>query len=131
MRASIMPATRSGRALRSFQHALLVLSCFLPRLKSSFIVVNMVEIKGDLPDQHTTVFAVDVPGALDHPDVLSAVPPNLQRATARLSFPPSYAVVGVYRLATDRTLFVPVWEKCRHGAVRGAGVALVWVRSWF
>lgn len=74
-----------------------------------------------------------LPGSLVLNDLpispLAAVPQSLQRATARLSFPPSYIVVGVYRLATDRTLYVPVWDKCRHGAKRGAGIAFIWVRA--
>lgn len=61
-----------------------------------------------------------------HP--LQGVPEGLRRATQRLQFPPSYVVVGVYRLFTDKTLSVPAWDKCRHGAVRGATVALTWVR---
>lgn len=55
------------------------------------------------------------------------VPENLRAATARLQFPPSYAIVGVYRLFTDKSLTRPAWEKCKHGVQRGAGVALVWV----
>ena len=57
------------------------------------------------------------------------VPHNLRRATARLQFPPSYVVVGVYRFCTDKNLYVPAWKKCQHGVVRGLGVGLVWVRS--
>ncbi|KAL0565979.1 hypothetical protein V5O48_016039 [Marasmius crinis-equi] len=56
----------------------------------------------------------------------SEVPQNLQRATHRLQFPPSYVVVGVYRLFTDRTLYVPAWQKCKHGTVRGGVVGAVW-----
>ena len=55
------------------------------------------------------------------------VPESLRASTARLQFPPSYAIVGVYRLFTDKNLLIPAWKKCEHGAVRGAGVALVWV----
>ena len=55
------------------------------------------------------------------------VPENLRRATSRLQFPPSYVVVGFYRLITDRTLRVPAWQKCKHGFVRGASVGLIWV----
>ncbi|KAL1950365.1 hypothetical protein VTO73DRAFT_5489 [Trametes versicolor] len=54
------------------------------------------------------------------------VPAPLGRATSRLQFPPSYVVVGFYRLVTDRNLYVPAWQKCKHGFVRGATVALVW-----
>ena len=55
------------------------------------------------------------------------VPANLRASTSRLQFPPSYVVVGVYRLITDKSLRVPAWEKLKHGVVRGAAVALVWV----
>ena len=55
------------------------------------------------------------------------VPNNLRAATARLRFPPAYVVVGVYRLFTDKNIAWPVWQKCKHGVVRGAGVALTWV----
>ncbi|KAJ6631553.1 hypothetical protein B0H10DRAFT_1772935 [Mycena sp. CBHHK59/15] len=54
------------------------------------------------------------------------VPSSLVRATSRLQFPPSYVIVGVYRLFTDKHLFVPAWQKCKHGAQRGAVVGLVW-----
>jgi len=56
------------------------------------------------------------------------VPEHLQRATLRLNFPPSYVVVGVYRLFTDKSLSKPAWDKCRHGVQRGAIVGSVWVR---
>ncbi|KAI0629737.1 hypothetical protein C8Q77DRAFT_1138152 [Trametes polyzona] len=59
------------------------------------------------------------------------VPTNLRRATSRLQFPPSYVVVGFYRLVTDRNLYVPAWQKCKHGFVRGASVALVWAVGTF
>ena len=45
----------------------------------------------------------------------------------RLGFPPVYVVVGAYRLLTDKNLYVPMWEKCKHGFVRGAIVGLGWV----
>ncbi|KZW02814.1 hypothetical protein EXIGLDRAFT_601302 [Exidia glandulosa HHB12029] len=48
-----------------------------------------------------------------------------QRAV-RLSFPPSYCLVGVYRLLHDPTLRSPIWDKCKHGVVRGGIVGLVW-----
>ncbi|KAJ8081135.1 hypothetical protein PM082_017978 [Marasmius tenuissimus] len=54
------------------------------------------------------------------------VPDNLVRATNRLQFPPSYVVVGVYRLCTDRGLLIASWQKCKHGTVRGAVVGAVW-----
>jgi hypothetical protein len=54
--------------------------------------------------------------------------PNLARATLRLEFPPSYVFVGVYRLITDKNLYGPVWDKCKHGTRRGAIVGGNWVR---
>ncbi|KAJ3970676.1 hypothetical protein EV361DRAFT_914949 [Lentinula raphanica] len=56
----------------------------------------------------------------------SELPETLKRSSHRLQFPPSYALVGVYRLCTDPNLYVPVWQKCQHGTVRGAVVGLVW-----
>jgi hypothetical protein len=55
------------------------------------------------------------------------VPDSLQRATLRLGFPPSYVVVGAYRLLSDKALFIPIWEKCRNGFFKGAAVGCVWV----
>jgi hypothetical protein len=54
------------------------------------------------------------------------VPPSLARATLRLEFPPSYVLVGVYRLFTDKHLYKPAWDKCRHAARRGAIVGAIW-----
>jgi len=54
------------------------------------------------------------------------VPDSLRGSTHRLAFPPSYVVVGVYRLLTDKTLFLPVWDKCRNGFLRGVAVGSVW-----
>ncbi|KAJ3853346.1 hypothetical protein EV368DRAFT_39093 [Lentinula lateritia] len=54
------------------------------------------------------------------------LPDHLKRSSHRLQFPPSYALVGVYRLCTDQNLYVPVWQKCQHGTVRGAAVGIVW-----
>ncbi|KAJ3732662.1 hypothetical protein DFJ43DRAFT_1072064 [Lentinula guzmanii] len=54
------------------------------------------------------------------------LPDHLKSSSQRLQFPPSYALVGVYRLCTDKNLYVPVWQKCQHGTVRGAAVGLVW-----
>lgn len=59
------------------------------------------------------------------------VPDHLRRATARLRFPSSYVIVGVYRLVTDKNLFVPAWKKCEHGVVRGLGVGLLWTVTTF
>ncbi|KAI0066753.1 hypothetical protein BV25DRAFT_1820822 [Artomyces pyxidatus] len=58
--------------------------------------------------------------------VLEKIPPALERATLRLEFPPSYVVVGAYRLLTDKLLFVPIWKKCKHGFLRGLGVGAGW-----
>lgn len=55
------------------------------------------------------------------------VPDNLKRASLRMEFPPSYILVGVYRLFTDKAVYKPAWDKCKHGARRGAIVGLVWV----
>ncbi|KAG9012818.1 hypothetical protein FRB90_006499, partial [Tulasnella sp. 427] len=43
-----------------------------------------------------------------------------------LKFTPAYCIVGIYRLITDRHVRKPVWDKCKHGVVRGAAVAGVW-----
>jgi hypothetical protein len=56
------------------------------------------------------------------------VPSNLQRVTLRLQFTPTYVIVGVYRLFTDESLYVPAWKKCKHATIRGAVVSMVWVR---
>lgn len=61
------------------------------------------------------------------PSKNSNIPDSLQRATQRLGFPPSYVVVGVYRLVFDKTLIFPVWQKCRSGFLRGVAVGSVWV----
>lgn len=55
-------------------------------------------------------------------------PPELERASYRLQFSPSYAIVGIYRLATDKSLYRPAWDKCKHGTQRGLIVGFVWVR---
>ena len=70
------------------------------------------------PDAHLALFEKS----------LEDVPEDLKRATLRLDFTPSYVVVGVYRLFTDRTLLRPAWDKCKHAARRGAIVGAVWVR---
>ncbi|KAI5998289.1 hypothetical protein EDD15DRAFT_2245036 [Pisolithus albus] len=54
------------------------------------------------------------------------VPDNLQHATLRLNFPPSYVIVGVYRLFTDKSLYKPAWDKCKHGVQRGAVIGFIW-----
>ncbi|KAJ7169123.1 hypothetical protein C8R43DRAFT_982387 [Mycena crocata] len=69
------------------------------------------------PEAQDSLFATD-PAA--------KVPESLIRATSRLQFPPSYVIVGVYRLFTDKLLYVPAWQKCQHGVQRGAVVGLIW-----
>ncbi|KAF8887116.1 hypothetical protein BD779DRAFT_1441132 [Infundibulicybe gibba] len=54
------------------------------------------------------------------------VPSHLARANFRLEFPPSYAIVGVYRFCTDKLLYVPAWDKCRHATRRGVIVGVIW-----
>lgn len=70
---------------------------------------------------------VQLPGGLAPPPPPAHVPENLHRATLRLEFPPSYVLVGVYRLCADKNLRKAAWDKCKHGFVRGAVVGLVWV----
>jgi len=66
-------------------------------------------------------------GALFDKSSLQHFPPTLARATMRLEFPPSYVLVGVYRLFTDKNLYKPAWDKCRHATRRGAIVGAIWV----
>jgi len=54
------------------------------------------------------------------------IPPTLARASQRLQFPPLYVIVGVYRLFTDKLLYVPVWNRCKH-VQKGALVGAIWV----
>ncbi|EJC98572.1 uncharacterized protein FOMMEDRAFT_161388 [Fomitiporia mediterranea MF3/22] len=49
----------------------------------------------------------------------------------RLAFPPIYVLVGAYRLLTDKNLYIPTWDKCKHGFVRGAIVGLGWATVTF
>lgn len=65
------------------------------------------------------------PALGNHPE--DQGPPELERASHRLSFPPSYVVVGIYRLVNDKSLLKPAWDKCRHGTQRGLAVGFVWV----
>ncbi|KDR86127.1 hypothetical protein GALMADRAFT_219127 [Galerina marginata CBS 339.88] len=64
-------------------------------------------------------------------DHMEHVPAALQRATMRMQFPPSYALVGVYRLFTDKLLYKPAWDKCRHATQRGAIVGGIWALLTF
>lgn len=57
------------------------------------------------------------------------IPTQLARASRRLGFPPSYVVVGAYRLLSDKTLLKPSWDKCKHAARRGAIVGAIWVST--
>ncbi|KAI3621277.1 hypothetical protein WG66_014508 [Moniliophthora roreri] len=75
----------------------------------------------DGPDAQDSLFKNDINKA-----EAEVIPENLVRATNRLQFPPSYAVVGVYRLCTDKALYIPAWQKCKHGTIRGAVVGVVW-----
>lgn len=68
----------------------------------------------------------DFPGSFPE-TIAGLVPPELERASRRLEFPPSYVVVGIYRLVTDRSLSRPAWDKCKHGTQRGLMVGFVWV----
>ncbi|GLB43805.1 hypothetical protein LshimejAT787_1403170 [Lyophyllum shimeji] len=63
--------------------------------------------------------------------LLENVPPTLVHATLRLQFPPTYVIVGVYRLFTDKLLYVPAWDKCRHATRRGAIVGAIWAALTF
>lgn len=76
-------------------------------------------LPGSLSDTELTETAL-------HPHLVT--PPELERAVRRLQFPPSYVVVGIYRLIKDKTLFKPAWDKCKHGTQRGLMVGAVWVR---
>ena len=112
-----------------------------PRLRqSSTDAVNLASyscfvsrVLGNMSASATMDDKAVVPGGYSGGDVPSPytedVPENLRRATGRLQFPPSYVVVGFYRLITDRNLRVPAWQKCKHGFVRGATVGLIWVSS--
>jgi hypothetical protein len=83
-------------------------------------------------DEHQHVD--DLPGSFVT-DAISGLsiqgPPKLQRASYRLQFPPSYVVVGIYRLVTDKSLLKPAWDKCKHGTQRGLVVGFVWVRDLY
>ncbi|OCH89737.1 hypothetical protein OBBRIDRAFT_793965 [Obba rivulosa] len=74
-----------------------------------------------------------VPGGIpqDVDPYAQDLPEDLRRVYSRLHFPPSYVVVGVYRLFTDPKLYGPVWQKCRHGVVRGLTVGAVWAAATF
>jgi len=67
----------------------------------------------------------DLPGSFPE-TIADSGPRELERASRRLQFPPSYVVVGIYRLVTDRSLSQPAWDKCKHGTQRGLVVGFVW-----
>ncbi|KAF8639360.1 hypothetical protein AX17_001549 [Amanita inopinata Kibby_2008] len=58
--------------------------------------------------------------------LLDSVPQELSRASLRLRYPPSYVLVGVYRFCTDKNLYVPAWNKCKHATQRGLIVGVIW-----
>lgn len=80
---------------------------------------NIMSITSNGAEAQDTIFQKDAAGPL---------PPNLARAAFRLEFPPSYVFVGVYRLCTDKNLYKPVWDKCKHATRRGAIVGGIWAR---
>lgn len=49
-----------------------------------------------------SISAPEAQDALFAADPANKVPASLARATSRLQFPPSYVLVGVYRLITDK-----------------------------
>jgi hypothetical protein len=71
--------------------------------------------------------AEGLPGSF--PEVITDLgPPELERASRRLQFSPSYVIVGIYRLVTDKSLYGPAWDKCKHGTQRGLVAGFLWVR---
>ncbi|KAG6827571.1 hypothetical protein H0H92_011264 [Tricholoma furcatifolium] len=60
---------------------------------------------------------------------LENVPQPLVRANLRLQFPPTYVLVGVYRFFTDKSLYIPAWDKCRHAARRGVIAGAIWANA--
>jgi hypothetical protein len=60
------------------------------------------------------------------------LPPNLARAALQMGFSPTYVLFGVYRLFTDKNLYGPAWDKCKHAShdatSRGAIVGGIWAR---
>ncbi|KAF8146881.1 hypothetical protein K438DRAFT_1868542 [Mycena galopus ATCC 62051] len=78
----------------------------------------------------SSVSGPEAQDALFVADPANKIPPSLARATSRLKFPPSYVIVGVYRLFTDKNLYIPAWQKCQHGVQRGAVVGLIWTLTF-
>ncbi|KZP15408.1 hypothetical protein FIBSPDRAFT_832994 [Athelia psychrophila] len=95
-------------------------------------IVSQVPHPSEFPELSP---AASIPGAFsdtlftEHPYVVT--PPELERAVRRLQFPPSYAVVGMYRLITDPSLRRPAWDKCKHGTQRGLVVGVAWAALTF
>ena len=81
------------------------------------------------PEAQDALFRQDSPHSHPKISILEHVPPELSRASLRLRYPPSYAIVGVYRLCTDSNLYVPMWDKCKHATTRGLIAGAVWVRN--
>jgi hypothetical protein len=79
------------------------------------------------PEAQDALFEPDPSEVYQHPSKFPIVPSYLARATLRLQFTPTYVIVGVYRLFTDKNLFVPAWKKCKHATIRGAVVGTIWV----
>jgi hypothetical protein len=92
-------------------------------------------IQGSSNEKVVLHTADNLPGSFSDPvaDSISSnpVPPELERAARRLQFPPSYVIVGVYRLVTDKSLSRPAWDKCKHGTQRGLTVGFAWVCAVF
>ncbi|KAG1735033.1 hypothetical protein EDB19DRAFT_1725691 [Suillus lakei] len=65
--------------------------------------------------------------SMSHLSKYDEVSQELHRAMLRLDFPSSYVVVGAYRLFTDKSLYVPAWNKCRNGARRGLICGFAWM----
>ncbi|KAG1763195.1 hypothetical protein EDD22DRAFT_518796 [Suillus occidentalis] len=65
--------------------------------------------------------------SVSHSSKYDEVPQELHRAMLRLNFPSSYVVVGAYRLFTDKSLYVPAWNKCRNGVRRGMICGFAWM----
>jgi len=69
--------------------------------------------------------AEGLPGSF-HEVITDLGPPELERASRRLQFSPSYVIVGIYRLVTDKSLYGPAWDKCKHGTQRGLVAGFLW-----
>ncbi|KAG5651400.1 hypothetical protein H0H81_008758 [Sphagnurus paluster] len=81
----------------------------------------------DGPEAHDRLFQADDEELKHAKPKLEHIPDSLIRASLRLQFPPTYVVIGVYRLFTDKRLYEPAWQKCRNGTRRGLSVGAAWV----